>query len=767
VRGIGFLLLIFLVIEIGRSENEAIVPDTGQIALHQRLVEMRGHFNTLVVAVRPGCEDASLLSYLRLERGSAVTTVFVTNGEAGESDEAFLEPPALATTRRREATAAMSLVDVDSYFLNLPDIAAAENFESVVRFWNVDTLRTRLLGAILKSKPDLVVLCADPFMQGNQSTVEMLQSTIAGLVRDLSSDSAVANNPRITQRWRIHRFLFPDTSGRGLTVARTARHAILRESYDAIGARLENTYASLRVQRRNWDNVRKSYRSERAHSPAIKSIDEGLPLSVSRNVAPLAAKITGLITQEARLRRSPKVSLRLISALLTSIDSSLNKPATFGASTRRDLINWRGELERLRVILLGINVRFSLSETLLTERQLFYFAIDSIAGNVGPGRTQLFFPLVGKGWILNEALESKLPLSVGEKYRIISPESVEYDYPYYSPAYAKSSDGMDLYFFIVHMAEKSEESFVYRIVRRVYFGPRLEVSVSPALCRLGPQTRLFLSLRNNTRDGVADTIRVAEPFVSSGPVAFRLPFKGATWTGTMNLTWIDTVAGGTKIVPVRFGKDPVVYFGARKFDVAVDTALTVGVITPFSSGPAEQALRSLGFRDVKRISTDGITGELPRGLSTIVIDRRALSYIDSPALLYSGLEVFAKAGGRIVFFSQEPSVWNTSPFGNLFRTLPETSLGPEAPLRFDSSHTDDKYLSNSFFDGWLFTRAHARVGAESPTVFPVVTDNSGHSLVASIAFAGSTLTYVGLALEPQILNVNPGALRLLSAILQR
>jgi hypothetical protein len=68
---------------------------------------------------------------------------------------------------------------------------------------------------------------------------------------------------------------------------------------------------------------------------------------------------------------------------------------------------------------------------------------------------------------------------------------------------------------------------------------------------------------------------------------------------------------------------------------------------------------------------------------------------------------------------------------------------------------------------WLFRRAHNVLSgpALAQAAIPLKSKNGAMPLIAEWKLGSGTLTYVDLALEPQFLNILPGAFRLLANLI--
>ena len=734
--------------------------DTGRVALHQQLLELSGRFRVLYVALRPGCEDFASLAYLHFGRGAQVTSAYVTNGESGENDLEFEYPSAVASTRRHEADEAIALLDGETHYLNMPDFGTVATANEVLNLWKRDTLRTRLMRLVASVKPDLIMLGDDPFFH-DDVLLGTLQSEILEVMKTLS-DKSRKGGPY--DWWQVGRFLVAASTGK-LVVPVATRQPLLKKTFNQIGAEIARTYRSLEVQRRFWRAKATSYAvASPRREGHLKRIDDGFPGPATRRLRWLATSISRLATEEQKISRSPRSYLKTVASLLDSTDGLLLRQRNLSNSEQRDLINWRGGLESLRVLLLGIRVTYSLSEHILTERQLDFFTVDSISGLPAGGKTEIYFPAVDRGWILNEAALNKLPLTIHEQYRLVSPERVDYDLPFSSYGMNKSSNGTTLYVFIIHHATKREESFVYRMTPRIQFAPRFEIEVLTPVVRVVQGEQVVVRVKNHSRDGVADSLVVRDSLGWCHPVPFRLDSKESSSTVQLSMNWRKEIPDGTFLVPVGVGNTPLAAFAARKFDVKLDASSRVAVVSQSRNSPMVDALRRLGVQHVE-VTPTSEAGSRLHGFKTVIVDRRALSFVRDTSKFFRSIYSFAENGGRVICLSQDPAAWNASGFAGLLTLKEGGSLPPDAPVVFDTlDNMAPNALNSADLSGWIFRRSYDRITPTSQADVRVLVraqvDNS--PLVVSVPQGKGHLVYVNLCLIPQLVNINPGAFKVLA-----
>jgi len=744
--------------------------DVGPEALYQRSLQAQSRLTVLSVSLQPGYEDLGTLGLFRLGKGAQVMSAFVTNGEAGESDIQGEYPLHLAATRRLEATQAASYIGAEAYFLNLPDIGAAPDTASVRLVWDRDTLQARLMRLISTFRPDIILLSRDWPYGSTSARWQVLRSDLM---------KAVA-------RWPVERVWIDEGSGKGVRVPVDATYPISGKSYRAIGEQAAECYASLKEQRGLWREEQRDSRGvERTiayrlafprSSKLPKSLDAGLPRAVPPRLSWIErglAGLTGATMKGAKTLHSapgrPESALTRLAVLMDSLDLAIASSGTFDARERRILLNWKVGLEELRCSLLGVQVHYTLSDSILTDRQVTFLKIDTITGLPPGGRTEVFFPFVDRGWAVNESAQKRMPIDFGQPYRLLSPLHVEYNFPFTEYGLLQSRIWHPLLFFIVHTGVKREENFVDRIAPRLLFTPRFTVEVLTPIVRAVPSERLVVRLTNHSRDGVRDTVRVRDSLVVSTESEFRLNAKDQSHLDTLFLTWKRALEEGTYLLPIQIGEDGVANFAVREFDAGVDSSRRVALITGIENSPLEGALRRLQLRWSRIDLQKGISESLA-SCQVLLIDRRAMTLVKKLKDYRSAFDSFVERGGHLVVMSQDASIWNESPLVEGTRLTTSPAFDENQSVEIDSTSryaTNPNRLRDDAWIGWLYRRAHNILSGEALDRAEVVVRSSPENdpLIATWRRGRGTITYCDLALEPQLLNIHPGAFRLLANLL--
>jgi len=749
-----------------KPSSQNYFPEVGKNALMQRSLEARSNLKVLSVALRPGDEDFAALAYFRLGRGAVVMSVYVTNGEAGESDVQGEYPPYLAVTRRTEAVAAMNYLNSDARFLNLPDIVAARDSAHVRQLWPGDSLRLKLSQFISQFRPDLVLLNRD-WSAASSPSWEVLRADLLSTVKNAASGTSADFANGASGNWAFSRVAV-DLGGEGLAIPVNAKPRPWNKSYQEIGEEAAQAYASLAVQQK-WRREGKtpSYAViYPARTSALQRLDEGLPAPVPPPLRGIEIQIEALT--DKTLKGQTSEALPRVAALIDSVEYTLAiNQMTLTARERKSLLQWKNALENLRCTLLGVEVDYTVSDTLLTDAQLTYIFVNEVKGLSRDGKTEILFAGIDQQWAVNEDVPKKLPLALKEEYRLLTPKGLVYNfapaqYPFQLTPYAKS-----VFMFIIHQAKSKAQSFVYRRVINLDFAPKFVTEVQTPIVRMVPDERVVIRMMNISRDGVADTVEVADSLAHSFRHPFRLSNKGASKIDTLTLAWLGNPPDGTYMIPVTIDGIPVAQFAARKFSVEIDRARRVGLLTGIKNSPTAEALRRLNLNFVF-VEPDKSFMQQIEPLNVLLIDRRALTLRPEIAARRDDLKRFVEAGGHLIVMAQDAEKWNAQPLWDGMRLTAVSTLEAETPVQIDAAYAignQPNHLTPEDWQNWLFLRGYNTVAAGAATAIPLRSAVDGSPLIVTSAAGQGKRTYVDLALSPQFMNVHAGAFRLLANLI--
>jgi LmbE family N-acetylglucosaminyl deacetylase len=753
------------------SKTRGYFPEVGANALHQRALDVRSNLKVLSVSLRPGYEDFATLAYFRLGRGAVLTSLYVTNSEAGESDVRGEYPPHLAAMRRAEAVRAMQRIDGEARFLNLPDIVAARDTTQARALWPGDSLRLKLSEFITQFRPDLILLHRDWAMPGSPSweilradLLTAVQNAASGTVRDLSGNGSLAN-------WTVSRLAMDMGRSDGLTVPVNERHPRWKKSYAQIGAEAGQAYASLAVQRRLWQQGQTpSYAVEFPAANGIKTLTDGLPVPVSQQLRGIEIQLEAL-TDKA-FNGEKREILPRTAALIDSVEYTLAlNQLTLTAAERKCLLQWKAALENLRCTLLGVEVDYTVSDTVLTDQQLTYVAVNEVKGLSKDGTTEILFAGIDQSWAVNEDLAKKMPLELKTEYRLLTPKGLVYNFPPAQHPFQLAPRAKTVLLFIIHRAKTKAENFIYRSMINFDFAPKFVAEVLTPIVRMAPNERVVVRLMNISRDGVADTLEVADALAHSFRHPFRLSRKDTSKIDTLTLAWEGNPDDGTHLIPVSIDGVPVAQFAARKFTAEVDHAKRLGLITSIENSPTAEALRRLDLV-FNRVSVTPKPESMQRlqTFNVLIIDRRALSLQPEIAVLQAELNRFVEAGGHLIVLAQDAAAWNAKPLWEGMRLTATSQFEAAMPVQVEAGEAllnKPNLLAADDWNDWLFLRGYNVISGEALAAakVPIRAGFTGSPLVITAPAGQGRRTYVDLALSPQLMNIHAGAFRVLANLI--
>lgn len=770
---------------ISRVDSSPYFPERGYAAIFQRSLDLQNPVVILSIALEPGLEDLPTLAYLRLGRGARIVSLYVTNGEATPSDLCGEPPFLLAARRKEEAYQAISYLGGETHFLNLPDLGVVSSRDELTRAWNPDTVLTRLVGALRSYRPDVILLARD--FRGakgeiiRQSTFQemLLQAVRTAAEQSARKSSSAVWSGRGRSEWKVQRiFVDKGIPNQAVEVNSDSLHPIWKKSYREIAAEAAEYYQSLRVQRKSWyENGRRSYTSiyPPSETPGLRprgALVEKTSDSFDRGLRLHTPRLQGLANTIARIARQAIAgkSVTILSALSAAVDSvdGLLGPKTMVASLdRKTLLTWKNRLESLRCALLDIDIKFTVSESLVTRSQLFFLKFHKFSGKITRGETLVVFPGVRTAkWVVNEAFSHELPFELQKDYRILTPRDFEYNAP--GAVYGLDRPTVRAYFtfVVVHRDSLRERSFQYRRDIPLRVGPRFSAEILTPVVYTSPGELLVYRFQNFTRDGVYGDVFVEDSAGRSDQNHFRLSTKDSWIQDTLGLHWRPNLPTADHVLDLKISGITVGRFVARKFDVLADTARQVGLITGLEGSPLSEALRRLRIPVVPLDSSHLQDQGLPP-LRTILIDRDAPALRPELPASLSHLLSWVGGGGHLIIF---PTLSSDSATAAKFGFQLWPALSPTSELISDTSHPillHPNKIHGSDWDGWIFARAWgvvSQTGIEAGEVV-VRSKSSGAPLLVTKKHESGRITYVALDLSSQLMNIHPGAFRLLANLL--
>ncbi len=747
------------------------VLSTNQIddELYQSCIDLKSGLNVLNISLKPGYEDFSALAYYRFAKGAKIMSAYITNGECTESDSGYHYPHQIAAKLRQESYSAISLLKGETYYLSFPEIISATDDEKIFSLWNKDSLKNKFSILISTFKPDVILLSRDWYFGNKNRSMKILLDIIMEVISEKKRDGS----------WNVSRLFYDDPSRKGIKIPVDTKDTRSKKSYREIGEEALKYYKSISLQ---LEKLRSG--SSPSYSmifPAgvkkINNITAGVPSYDSKKLKKLKNTIdllAGSIIKKQKYvnENNKKIDiLKYLSILSDTVNIYLSYRMNLNPQEYKIFLNWKINLDKIRNSLLGVKLYYSISETILTNRQLTILRIDSINGLSKNGTTELFFPGVDEDWVINESIQKRHPLMLGEDYRILSPANLVYSYPYEIYNLDKTYLKNQFYFFVIHSSNVKEENFVYKQIINFDYAPRFTAEILTPLVFASTTNqvneKLVFRLTNHTRDGIADFVTASDDeLVYSDTVNVKLSYKGAEWLDTLNLFFKPKIQIGDNLLKLKIGGVDVANFVARRYDVSVDQTKRIGLISSQTNSITKLALQRL---DVKywELNDTSLSQTHTTNLDVIIIDRNSADKLKS---FNNIIEPFVLAGGNLIILSQDHSFSDSLNLFSDIKLSRSFGLDELSSVQLDSNHkilNNPNKITESDFENWIYARTTNALDINSSNIIesPIKSSIDEIPLLVVKKRQKGAIIYVNLALHYQLLDIQQGTYKLLANII--
>ncbi len=758
-------------VQAGENSASRYFPDAGKGAVHQRALDLEGGAVVVIVALEPGHEDLPLLAYLRTAVGARAAVVFMTNGESTPGDVSERLPAEVAGERKEEAYAALRLLGVEARFLNLGDPGIVGSRRDLQTLWGRDTALARVGRVLGYFRPDVVVLEGDLRGDTLRSMRESLMSDIVlGALRE--SEKRPRGRPdtelvMVSPRARVLAECEPAELG-ALVPAYDQVHPVWNRTYRAIATEAAEAYRSLQLQlpfRVKRGDRRYAYvKSGRTAQPP--GFCAGLPA-----IPPAfhfdEARIRGLAARTVRGVRVPLLSG--VSRAIDSLDLHLEweRRVRTGKNLRL-LAAWKDGLEALRCALLDVHVAFAVSESLVTENQLFDITFEGPRPGGAAGQTKVFFPgAMDHTWGVNESPDFQFSLHPPQKFQIITPQTLSYDTPPAQFGIRATALRTRFSFLIAHRDSLPLRSYLSRGVVMLRTAPKRTFEILTPIVRAMPGQSVICRLVNVSRDAFKGELTIDDSLLL--PVLRDVSLKGK------NTVVLDTVAVSPRgdVPPGDYPFTVVLSGGVRRmcvlrsFPAQVIPGVRVALLSGMEASPVGDALGRLGVSWVRRVP--GEATDLS-SLDVLIVDRDALQGLRAGDPAQTPIMAWVRGGGHLVVLPQfDLSDGGTSLIpGMSFVRSP--LLPPDARVTLDTAGVilrTPNPIGEKDLAGWVVSRSFGaiRVNRDASHSVLVSSAHDGAPLVVTAPEGQGRITLVALDLISQLVNVHPGTHRLLANLL--
>ncbi len=755
----GFLFAIFA--SARAQQSSPYFPGTGKKAVVQNIEEIKNPSVILMLALAPGFEDRAAIAYYRIARGATVAVAYVTNGEDLPSDfsgEMFYQ---LAARRKEEAYQALSFLGAQSFFLNIPVdefSAGGGSFHPLQHLGAVLDSKLDTLMALVK--PDMVVLNSDALSPtGKSARLAYLERSVIDYCR-----RTVVHR----SEWNIKRvFVQTNDEVKIVKIPVEQKNSLWRKNYISIAKEAEAWYKSLRFQISLWDN-KKHYYHQLYPMTALPppTLDAGLP-QFGAQMKKLYSSISRTFSIENE--KSAQSGLEILEKTIRDVDASIGLyEHTLSASDLRILTTWKMGLENLRCALLGVDIPYSVGDSVVTQLQLFFFHVERLSPWMKKGKTQIVFPgTIQKEWIVNESENSFYALQDTQEFRVITPKHIPFTSTETPQGFSSLQNRTFFTFIVVHQDKNAIRNFMYRRQIPLIIAPVRSVEVLTPQVVLYRDSSVFVRLRSNVRDRSGGEIYISDSLVSSLKVKVELPGKNFVVTKTLPLQWKDTLnTSSHKVTLWASGNLSVGSFVCRYLDVKSNTAAKVALYSIINNSPVQIALSRLGLSPTRLDAAQFTENNLSK-FTAIVIDQfSAQNLLSSPERVSELLQWISK-GGKLVMLPQYGSEMGNRLLNSTisFSYLP--IIGGSEAIKIDSTESvfeAPNMISENNFNTALFPLSFGGVRGVFDKDMNVLMKSavSNAPLLVKRVMGSGTVYYCSLNLFPRFLSVDEVSYRLLA-----
>lgn len=723
--------------------------------LKQKVKELKNNTSVLFIAIRPTYEDHALIAYFRYELGFKTYLAFLTNGESLIEDYNIETPSQFAANLREEAFNSSKFLDTRLYFFCLPDNAPIPSNETISHNWNKENITSQLLILLKKFKPEIIILPRDIFYEEKSVTSEYVLNCLLSAIQKETS--------------HILPFIFSYTQSEKGGISLVKEIEKFESKFGDFIGRAKDCYESQR-QKLFYYNPSPSLiikcvypdKKTRDLQRLVSNINSSIDSGIRQDILNLSANIS---KNSKNIFENEKVRKNVLSKLFMlnhKIDQSLK--SKISDKSKYLLLRLKNTLEEIRCIILEANVDYEIDEKILTNSQVTHLNIKNIKSVNYNGETQIIFPGVDNGWIVNESKERYYDYKFNKFFRIISPLRIDYHLPDYMYGIYRSEPNYEFQFTIVHINNKGEYSFVKKENIQFKFAPRFSIEIGKSVLAVSKDTILMFKLTNNSRDGVLDYIFVDHPKVKSNKVKFSLNQKGANIMDTLYLKWDDDISENEFSIPVKIGEVVVDSILAKKVVVKSQISKPVYYL---NVNRDSKVLRLLNYMNIYPEIIEDFDKITNLKNSIVVVSPGYLSYLGEVKVrkLFSEL---SNKGNYLVVFPQKPILWNKFYEYHNILLNEEIYINNPTLVYIEYSNKVNNYpnkLEQGDFIGWV-----NRIGVNSITLIDtqdidkiISIDDIPLILVKNLR--DSKLIYLNLEISAQFYNINIGACKILANIL--
>ncbi len=269
----------------------------------------------------------------------------------------------------------------------------------------------RVASAVDRFRPDCVLIGRGLIRSDSAITLLLIRACedLAGLPRQPAIDGGKA-----ARAWRIPRVFVEVDSAEGSVPVNADRiHPYWRKSYLAIALDAWREYASLRftLGERSLMPVHWYRRVAPVPAGGARSLLGGEPRLTADLARVNSAIMLGL---DLAGKNRKKDCLTVVAEAIARTENLIvSRRGLMNPLEERVLARWKDGLEDFRCSLDGVSADIQPSDSILSERQVFFLRIRSVHFPVPAGETEIMFPTGGNSsWVINESGKTRFRLRI-------------------------------------------------------------------------------------------------------------------------------------------------------------------------------------------------------------------------------------------------------------------------------------------------------------------------------------------------------------------
>jgi GlcNAc-PI de-N-acetylase len=756
---IVFLFIVFGICvssDLYSQELSPLLPDTGNLAVIQKKIDLRGGLVVLSIALAPGFEDIPTLTYYRLKRGAEIGCVYITNGEDIPNYECGKSAQETAKQRKEEAYQAMSLLHGEAFFLNVP---ASMYLSMEIDTAEIDTYFFKLDKIISEMKPDVILLHSDYiFSKGKSKRLQAIEKNV----------EVTLNRLKKTNLWSDVKIFAQSNEHNGGDLIHVDENNVPRnKSYRIIAEELTVKYRSLRAVFPIWkSSYQPRYSSvypKRSNQPKISEIN--FPV-----IPPRLTEIASTLKEiaESEEGQSSENQLPHLREVISNIDFSINhiqKPLSL--QEKKFLLFWKSTIEEYRCVLHTVFIPYTLRDNKVAASQLFFVKIGSLGSWIKNGKTHLLFPgVIDRKWIVDTRQDYSYPLLADTTWFVLSPDIFPLTSPVNEPGYNALQMRNKFTFMVVHEEKQGINNFVYQRDIPVISVPSQSLEIITPYVFANRDSTIVVKITNNLFNAMEGEIQAEDSLVSILPYRISLSPKSTTMD-TLTLCWKGKCFDGEHEVALKSKKNNSIgKFFYQGLEINTGAKQPIGVFSMIDQTPLFLALQRMGYPS---IDLDTVDSHWFENISTIIIDEESSKSAASSAVMKRKIKDWIWAGGKMLVLPQYGTHANQIPDDSVVFQYNHSIVSMQE-INVDSTQFPFHYPNVVEVKKWQsagsvisFGEIHGKM--KMPVTIPVISRQTKMPLMIVRHYGRGIIIYSAFNLHPQLLTIQAEAYKLLANIL--